>query len=661
MRFGLGRSIGSRLFTILLILSLVPAAGISLVFYLEFSQSLHQDGMAKLGLVAEKYAEGLDLWLAAHQRKVEALASLPALTSLDPAVALPVLREFATKDQEAEFYFLARLDGTRWRSDGSQDNISDREYFQRFSKEKKVLWSRAEHSKATGAPRVVVVAPVYRPDGILAGLAGMALSLNRLNEYVSRLSIGGTGYPYIVDSEGLCIAHPVRENVLKLNITRSGSESLDRAAQALLAKKRGVERYVWEGVDKYVASAPVGTTGWLVVATQPIKEFLAGIRLATAVALIALAAVAAAAVLLALLLSRQIGRPVAELSRQAEVLATGNLAVEMRASGFGEVEVLRGSLTRVVGGLRSIVGSVREGIGSLEEAVNEISSAATTTAQVAQQVAENVGQISAGAEEMSANASAISQASGSTAAKIEELTARVEEISRLTHGAADRTREGEKALERLAAGLTEAARQGEVTQRIVEELTRKTGQVKDIAAVITGIAEQTNLLALNAAIEAARAADHGRGFAVVAEEVRKLAEESSRRADDIAGLTQEVGGDIEKAAFAVASTVRLLAEQQKLGQEAASQFQEIAKNAAEVAGFLEEITAQAALIREQGSEIARQVSGIAAATEESAASAQQIAASAQEMSAAAGALESSVRRLSQLFERLKAESERFVV
>ncbi|MBC7347576.1 MAG: methyl-accepting chemotaxis protein, partial [Clostridia bacterium] len=235
----------------------------------------------------------------------------------------------------------------------------------------------------------------------------------------------------------------------------------------------------------------------------------------------------------------------------------------MRASGFGEVEVLRGSLTRVVGGLRSIVGSVREGIGSLEEAVNEISSAATTTAQVAQQVAENVGQISAGAEEMSANASAISQASGSTAAKIEELTARVEEISRLTHGAADRTREGEKALERLAAGLTEAARQGEVTQRIVEELTRKTGQVKDIAAVITGIAEQTNLLALNAAIEAARAADHGRGFAVVAEEVRKLAEESSRRADDIAGLTQEVGGDIEKAAFAVASTVRLLAEQQK--------------------------------------------------------------------------------------------------
>ncbi len=93
----------------------------------------------------------------------------------------------------------------------------------------------------------------------------------------------------------------------------------------------------------------------------------------------------------------------------------------------------------------------------------------------------------------------------------------------------------------------------------IKRISSSSEKISTIIGVIDEIAFQTNLLALNAGVEAARAGNAGLGFAVVASEVRALAQRSAAAAKEIKGLIESAQADVRDGVTSIGRTGEVMA------------------------------------------------------------------------------------------------------
>ncbi|MGA3207704.1 MAG: methyl-accepting chemotaxis protein [Syntrophales bacterium] len=157
-------------------------------------------------------------------------------------------------------------------SNGSWKGISlaDRDYFQR-AKNGQANVGAVVKSKKSGNPVATVCAPVMK-DKTFVGAVVLVLKIDYLSEKVTA-KVGETGYGFMTDQKGLVIAHPKKEFILELDLSKEAG--MHEIISKMLAKQIGAESYVFKGVKKVAGFAPVEIAGWCVGLTQNADEFLA--------------------------------------------------------------------------------------------------------------------------------------------------------------------------------------------------------------------------------------------------------------------------------------------------------------------------------------------------------------------------------------------------
>ena len=451
----------------------------------------------------------LAMELANSNTAIEAMSILDAEDPREAMNAIGLLnrelRRFSTTEglgNDYQVVFTADRSGTvAAASDSAYIDLSvtDRRYFQ-DALQGKVNLGAAGRNKVTEEPFIPIAAPVYAENGTIVGVTAMIMDLAFLNRIILNAKIGDTGYAFVVDTNGVIIAHPDQSVVFELNI--ADLQGMEIITERMLAGESGIEEYMYTGIPKTAGFAHVDLTGWSVCLNLPDSEFLAPVNTVRNYILIIAGASFIAAMLIFIFFARSITKPIKQGVQFADHVAAGDLTATVEVKQNDEVGDLANALKAMIKNLLKIV--------------TDVMSAAE--------------QVSSGSQQMSSTAEQLSGGATEQAASVEQVSASMEEMSSNISQNADNAFETEKIAQK-------AAEDAETSGKAVMESVDAMKQIADKITIIEDIARQTNMLSLNASIEAARAGEQGKGFAVVAAEVGKLAARSKEAAAEISELS----------------------------------------------------------------------------------------------------------------------------
>lgn len=427
---------------------------------------------------------------------------------------------------------------------------------------------------STTGENVVAVTKAYAgPDGEIASVSGIDISLKRLSDLINGLHIGKTGYLVLMESDGKVLAHPTQKDILGKNIDEIKAPALVEGVK----NNSPYFRYTYNGVDKVGIVKTFSRGNWKVVAVIDRSEILASAHQLMGMILLVGLICIGAAILVSYVAANQITSGIRRISDIMDEIAQGggDLTRRIDIKGNDEIAHTAHSFNRFLEQLQRMFGEINRQANHLVQGVQSASGALVRIADDSRRLADLT----------SSNAAAIEEITVTTA----HIAANASDANDLVRETGTISTESGKTVSAVAVKVGASAQSVQALSHLLANLNQHSQEISGITQVIKEIADQTNLLALNAAIEAARAGEQGRGFAVVADEVRKLAERTSTATMQISGMVEGIHKETTGAVSNMQLTLQTVQEGAEHSESAAAQIAQILENMNEVLQKMEQI------------------------------------------------------------------------
>ncbi len=331
----------------MLLASLVPLAIYAVVVHFATIERMEAETDHTGRQIVAGLAAQVDEWVDKNLRILQAAADLEAMRTMTPPGQEPLLRAIQANYPWKYLVFTVDEGGRNIaRSDGKPlTDYSDRQYYQDVVREKKPYSWQTLIGRTTGKPALILAVPIKQGERVVGALCS-AMHVDAISDQIAKWRKGKSGLAFLVDQTGKVVAHQ------DAALTRSEK---NLSGHPLIARFKtegpGMIRFQENGAEK-VGFVQTTRWNWKVAIQQDEDEVFALIREAMIFAAVLFAATIALVLIVAVLSSRAIVRPIRQLTEAAERISTGDLEVRIAVGSKNEIGELAAAIGRMQESIR---------------------------------------------------------------------------------------------------------------------------------------------------------------------------------------------------------------------------------------------------------------------------------------------------------------------
>jgi len=289
------------------------------------------------------------------------------------------------------------------------------QWFKKTLESKEAVFSEVFHSKEINEPVLIMARTAFsdiggqekKPVAVIA----VDLSAKHVTSSIDNIKIGKTGYAYILNREGLVVAHPDKTKLLQLNV------SSHAFGKQILEKRKGFIEYTWEGRSTFASYQEYAPMAWIIVSAVDKEDILADVQRLRKLFILLGAVMALFALVAGIFVSLRIARPItraidgltdgveqvvaasAQVSSASQSLAEGAseqaAGIEETSSSIEEMASMTrqnadhaDQANRLIGETGRVVEEANSAMKELTQSMNEITQASEETGKIIKTIDE---------------------------------------------------------------------------------------------------------------------------------------------------------------------------------------------------------------------------------------------------------------------------------